>query len=505
MGARRAGERAACSTRATRSSPTARAAAPRSRATRWRRTTRTPTTRRSGPSSRCAPARACATPTAASRPLDAGVDARGLDHDALDARSPTSGSRCTPNCIYGWSSIPATPDDLLIFGEGLEQAGAVLDARRTASDASSTCASEPSRASRAVARRAALRPAAARGARLERLRRRHRRRVRRARLAVVLGRLRHGHRRHRHRPHRAAVRRGRLPDRPALRPAAAPVRRRRGQDPLRRRPRAFAGLWFKDADPEIIARSQARAACCSTPTATATTTRSAGAATSRCSTTPPTSWFIRTTRGSERADRRTTGRIDWHPAARRRGPLRQLAGERGRLGAVAQPLLGHAAADLAAATAAGTSRRSARYAELFDAAGRAAAGERLRPRAVRPAPAVHRRVRLALRAECGDAAARCGAVEEVIDAWFDSGAMPFAQHHYPFENQELFRRRQLPRRLHLRGGGPDARLVLHPARPRRAALRRARLRALRRARATSTTSRAARCRSGSATWSSRWR
>jgi isoleucyl-tRNA synthetase len=27
---------------------------------------------------------------------------------------------------------------------------------------------------------------------------------------------------------------------------------------------------------------------------------------------------------------------------------------------------------------------------------------------------------------------------EVIDCWFDSGAMPFAQHHYPFENQELF-------------------------------------------------------------------
>ncbi len=29
-------------------------------------------------------------------------------------------------------------------------------------------------------------------------------------------------------------------------------------------------------------------------------------------------------------------------------------------------------------------------------------------------------------------------VPEVIDCWFDSGAMPFAQHHYPFENQDLF-------------------------------------------------------------------
>lgn len=31
-------------------------------------------------------------------------------------------------------------------------------------------------------------------------------------------------------------------------------------------------------------------------------------------------------------------------------------------------------------------------------------------------------------------------VPEVIDCWFDSGAMPFAQYHYPFENQERFRR-----------------------------------------------------------------
>jgi len=27
---------------------------------------------------------------------------------------------------------------------------------------------------------------------------------------------------------------------------------------------------------------------------------------------------------------------------------------------------------------------------------------------------------------------------EVIDCWFDSGSMPFAQLHYPFENKELF-------------------------------------------------------------------
>jgi isoleucyl-tRNA synthetase len=32
-------------------------------------------------------------------------------------------------------------------------------------------------------------------------------------------------------------------------------------------------------------------------------------------------------------------------------------------------------------------------------------------------------------------------VVEVIDVWFDSGAMPFAQHHSPFENEEVFRER----------------------------------------------------------------
>ncbi|MEZ4821770.1 MAG: class I tRNA ligase family protein [Ignavibacteria bacterium] len=29
-------------------------------------------------------------------------------------------------------------------------------------------------------------------------------------------------------------------------------------------------------------------------------------------------------------------------------------------------------------------------------------------------------------------------VTEVIDCWFDSGSMPFAHLHYPFENKELF-------------------------------------------------------------------
>lgn len=37
--------------------------------------------------------------------------------------------------------------------------------------------------------------------------------------------------------------------------------------------------------------------------------------------------------------------------------------------------------------------------------------------------------------KCGSAMSR---VKEVIDCWFDSGSMPFAQYHYPFENKEIF-------------------------------------------------------------------
>ena len=40
--------------------------------------------------------------------------------------------------------------------------------------------------------------------------------------------------------------------------------------------------------------------------------------------------------------------------------------------------------------------------------------------------------------KCPDCGKTMKRVPEVIDCWFDSGAMPFAQHHYPFENKEVF-------------------------------------------------------------------
>ena len=66
--------------------------------------------------------------------------------------------------------------------------------------------------------------------------------------------------------------------------------------------------------------------------------------------------------------------------------------------------------------------------------------------------------------ECGAEARR---VTAVIDAWFDSGSMPVAQWHYPFENQEMLAE-ALPGRLHLRSHRSDPGLVLQPARHQRA-------------------------------------
>ena len=40
--------------------------------------------------------------------------------------------------------------------------------------------------------------------------------------------------------------------------------------------------------------------------------------------------------------------------------------------------------------------------------------------------------------KCPQCGKQMNRVEEVIDCWFDSGAMPFAQYHYPFENKELW-------------------------------------------------------------------
>ena len=124
--------------------------------------------------------------------------------------------------------------------------------------------------------------------------------------------------------------------------------------------------------------------------------RSAGAATRRCCTTrKPSGSSARRPCGP--ADG-SNGAINWIPEHIKHGPLRRVAGEQHRLGDLARPLLGHAAAGVGVRT--GTPTESRSIAELRELAGR------VRCRGFGAAQAVHRRVHLA-GAKCGgDDAAR---------------------------------------------------------------------------------------------------
>ena len=52
---------------------------------------------------------------------------------------------------------------------------------------------------------------------------------------------------------------------------------------------------------------------------------------------------------------------------------------------------------------------------------------------------LHRPFIDAVTIKCSECGKEMHRVPEVIDCWFDSGSMPFAQHHYPFENEKLFK------------------------------------------------------------------
>ena len=109
------------------------------------------------------------------------------------------------------------------------------------------------------------------------------------------------------------------------------------------------------------------------------------------------------------------------PGAHQARALRRLAGEQRRLGALARALLGHAAAGLALRER----PRGLRSA-------RSPSSRRCRAQAstTRTGPTSTTST-FAVRASAASTMRR---VPEVIDVWFDSGAMPFAQHHAPFEN-----------------------------------------------------------------------
>ena len=88
----------------------------------------------------------------------------------------------------------------------------------------------------------------------------------------------------------------------------------------------------------------------------------------------------------------------------------------------------------------------------------------------RSSPPAHRRARAAQPRRSDRAVRMMRRVPDVLDCWFESGSMPFAQVHYPFENKEWFEN-HFPGGFHRGVHRPDPWVVLHPDGARHGALR----------------------------------
>ena len=156
------------------------------------------------------------------------------------------------------------------------------------------------------------------------------------------------------------------------------------------------------------------------------------------------------------------------PGARQARPLRQMAGEQRRLGALARPLLGHAAAGLA------LPRRRLRRTCTASARSRScASAPGARSRTTSTGPTSTRSSLDCEQVRRRDAPRRLGDRHLVRQRRHALRPVPL-----PVRERGGVRR-ALPGRLHLRGPGPDPRLVLHPAGRVDAAVRRVELPQLR--------------------------
>ena len=141
------------------------------------------------------------------------------------------------------------------------------------------------------------------------------------------------------------------------------------------------------------------------------------------------SWYIATTEVAESLTRGNRELMHWYPAHVRDGRYGDWLANNvdwaiSRERFWGTPLPFWRCADCAATTAVGS------FAELAERSGGGAEIED-----------PHRPYVDEVTIACGECGGTMRRVPEVADAWFDSGAMPYAQWHYPFENGETFRQR----------------------------------------------------------------
>ena len=237
-------------------------------------------------------------------------------------------------------------------------------------------------------------------------------------------RLRDGRRRLRHRPPGAGVRR----DRPRGRsePWAPRPQPRRRVGAVRCVRAAYAGQFVKDADAAIIDELGVRGLLVRAVDYTHSYPHCWRCGTPLIYWAKPT-WFARTTDHLD-ALLRENEAIDWHPEHIKHGRFGDWlennvdwALSRDRFWGTPLPIwrcrAGH---DTCVGSISELEARSGRELTALD---------------------LHDRMSTTCTSSARSAASGADRVEPVLDAWFDSGSMPVAQFHYPFENAELFERR----------------------------------------------------------------